>query len=356
MDLQQHYEQVHQQWLTDQQQQQHNQQLYAQHLQQQNAGRTTPDLHRKRGLANESDEFMGIKKRNMGSEATAQGMFGFPETGADSPGSIMSTEGVGAQAQAGYFDQQPYFSGSSSAASSPHQGIGLYHQQQIQQANTSAPSTPATNLSSINNSNGSQSLLSRSPGSTSIWGSLAQGSHSSPPTPSVASITGRTTGMTANMVASNLMSGSSGADGGDLQKRLLEEQQQLHDAQQQEQQKLQMAQQWELEQMQQQQHQHEAQQAKARQQQQMQFQHSPPSAAPIHHDHNDPATWGSYNSVPAAVGGAGQFTGYLGGYGKGYTPASIGGVAALAAASAMAASRHTPTNGHRGDSGMDMDF
>lgn len=61
MDLQQHYEQVHQQWLMEQQQQEHNQQLYAQHLQQQNPGRTTPDLHRKRGLANESDEFMGIK-------------------------------------------------------------------------------------------------------------------------------------------------------------------------------------------------------------------------------------------------------------------------------------------------------
>lgn len=61
MDLQQHYEQVHQQWVMEQQQQQHNQQLYAQHLQQQNSGRTTPDLQRKRGLANESDEFMGIK-------------------------------------------------------------------------------------------------------------------------------------------------------------------------------------------------------------------------------------------------------------------------------------------------------
>ncbi|KAF9281421.1 hypothetical protein BGZ88_011616 [Linnemannia elongata] len=351
MDLQQHYEQVHQQWLMEQQQQEHNQQLYAQHLQQQNPGRTTPDLHRKRGLANESDEFMGIKKRNLGSEATAQGIFGFPERGADSPGSIMSTEGgAGAQAQMGYFDQQPYFSGSSSAATSPHQGVGLYHQQQMQQANTSAPSTPAASL----DSSSGQSSLSRSPGSTSIWGSLAQGSHSSPPTPSVTSIAGRTTGMTANMVASNLMAGSSGTDGADFQRRLLEEQQLLHDAQQQEQQKLQMAQQWELEQMQRQQQ--EYQQTKARQQQQMQFQHSPPSAAPIHHDHNDPATWGSYNSVPAAVGGAGQFTGYLGGYGKGYTPAAIGGVAALAAVSAMAASRHTPTNGHRSDSGMEMDF
>ncbi|KAF9122524.1 hypothetical protein BG015_005532 [Linnemannia schmuckeri] len=353
MDLQQHYEQVHQQWLMEQQQQQHNQQLYAQHLQQQNPGRTTPDLHRKRGLANESDEFMGIKKRNLGSEAAAQGMFGFPETGADSPGSIMSTEGAGAQAQMGYFDQQPYFSGSSSAATSPHQGVGLYHQQQMLQANASAPSTPAVSLGNSNNSNNSgTSSLSRSPGSTSIWDSLAQGSHSSPPTPSVATIAGRTTEITANMVASNLMSGTSSTDGSDLQRRLLEEQQMLHDAQQQEQQKLQLAQQWELEQMQR--HQQEDQQNKAWQQQ-MQFQHSPPTVAPIHHDHNDPATWGSYNNVPAAVGAV-QFTGYLGGYGKGYTPAAIGGVAALAAVSAMAASRHTPTNGHRGDSGMEMDF
>lgn len=281
-------------------------------------------------------------------------MFGFPETRADSPGSIMSTEG-GAH-QTGYFDQQPYFSGSSSAATSPHAGVGLYHQQQMQQqqVNTSAPSTPVACLggSGNNSSNNGASSLSRSPGSTSIWGSLAQqGSQSSPPTPSVTPIAGRTTGMAANMVAPNLMSG---AEGEGFQRRLLEEQKRLHDAQQQEQQKLQLAQQWELEQMQR--HQQED-QARHQQHQHMQFQHSPPSAAPIHHDHNDPATWGSYNNG-SAVGarGAGQFTGYLGGNGKGYTPAAIGGVAALAAVSAMAASRHTPTNGHRSDSGMEMDF
>jgi hypothetical protein len=287
-------------------------------------------------------------------------VFGFPETGADSPGSIMSAEGGATAHQTGYFDQQPYFSGSSSAASSPHAGVGLYHQQQMlqqQQVNTSAPSTPVACLggSGSSSSNNGASSLSRSPGSTSIWGSLAQqGSHSSPPTPSVTSIAGRTTGMAANMAAPNMMPG---ADGGDFQRRLLEEQKMLHDAQQQEQHKLQLAQQWELEQMQR--HQQEDQQTKARQQQQqhMQFQHSPPSVAPIHHDHNDPATWGGYNNVSATgAGGAGQFTGYLGGYGKGYTPAAIGGVAALAAVSAMAASRHTPTNGHRGDSGMEMDF
>ncbi|KAG0374005.1 hypothetical protein BGX24_010966 [Mortierella sp. AD032] len=312
MDLQQHYEQVHQQWLMEQQQQQHNQQLYAQHLQQQNPNMSQPDLHRKRGLANESDEFMGIK---------------------------------------------PYYSGSSSAAASPQLGggsVAFYQHQQHQQQqagmNTSAPSTPAASLGSTsNNSNGGpSSSLSRSPGSTSIWGSLAQGPHSSPPTPSVTSIAGRT--------ASSSMGAT--ADDGSFQQRLLEEQQMLHDAQLQEQQKLQLAQQWELEQMQR--HQHQDQQTKARQQQHQQqqhqqFQNSPPNAvvAPVHHDHNDPATWGGYNTAPAA-GGA-QFTGYLGGYGKGYTPA-ISGVAALAAMSAMAASRHAPTNGHHGSSGMDMDF
>ncbi|KAG0214997.1 hypothetical protein BGX33_001612 [Mortierella sp. NVP41] len=344
MDLQQHYEQVHQQWLIDQQQQQHNQQLYAQHLQQQNPNMEAPDLHRKRGLANESDEFMGIKKRNLGSEAaTAQGQLGYPETGPDTPGSIMSTDlGNGSGASAGYFDQQPYFSGSSSAATSPHVGVYQYQQQQQQQQqqaglgnNTSAPSTPAA--ASLGSS---QSTLSRSPGSTSIWNSLGQGgSHSSPPTPSVTSLAGRTTGMTANMMASNLMSTSSMvADGDSFQRRLLEEQKMLQEAQQQEQQKLQLAQQWELEEMQR--HQLEE-QSKAR--------------TAVHHDHNDPATWGYHNASPAA---AGQFTGYLGGYGKGYTPAAIGGVAALAAVSAMAASRHAaPTNG-RGDgsSGMEMDF
>ncbi|KAG0265247.1 hypothetical protein BGZ95_003381 [Linnemannia exigua] len=321
-----------------------------------------PDLHRKRGLANESDEFMGIKKRNLGSEATVQGVFGFPETGADSPGSIISTEGgVPAQSSTGYFDQQPYYSGSSSAATSPHLGggsVAFYQHQQHQQQqagmNTSAPSTPAASLSTGSSSNGGggpSSSLARSPGSTSIWGSLAQGSHSSPPTPSVTSIAGRT-------AASSM--GTTAGDGS-FQQRLLEEQKMLHETQLQEQQKLQLAQQWELEQMQR--HQHEDQQTKARhqqhqQQQHMQFQNSPPNAVvvPVHHDHNDPATWGGYNTVPTT--GGTQFTGYLGGYGKGYTPAAIGGVAALAAMSAMAASRHTPTNGHRGDgsSGMDMDF
>ncbi|KAF9908740.1 hypothetical protein EC991_009550 [Linnemannia zychae] len=350
MDLQQHYEQVHQQWLMEQQQLQHNQQLYAQHIQQQNPNMSQPDVHRKRGLANESDEFMGIKKRNLGSEATAQGLFGFPDTGADSPGSIMSAEGGATVAQGSYFDQQPYFSGSSSAATSPHLSGGSVasyqhqqHQQQQSGMNTSAPSTPAAGLDSLSSNSGPSSSLSRSPGNASIWGSLAQGSHSSPPTPSVSSIVGRT----------GASSMGATADGGhSLQQRLLEEQKLLHGAQQQEQQELQMAQQWELEQMQRQQHE----ELRTKALQHTQFQNSPPNAgvAPIHHDHNDPATWGGYNTV--ATGGS-QFTGYLGGYGKGYTPAAIGGVAALAAMSAMAASRHTPTNGHRdGSSGMDMDF
>ncbi|KAF9934093.1 hypothetical protein FBU30_003374 [Linnemannia zychae] len=341
MDLQQHYEQVHQQWLMEQQ---HNQQLCAQHLQQQNPNMIQPAMQRKRGLINESDEFMGIKKRNLGSEATAQGIFDFSETGADSPGSILSTDGQ----LTGYFDQQPCFSGSSSAATSPHLGgVAQYQQRQYQQqlSNMSAPSTPAA--SSGSNISGPSSL-SRSPSSMSNWGPLTHGSHSSPPTPNVSSLAGVTTAMAAAMAANNLISSSLFTEEGtSFQQRQLEEQKMLQEAQNQEAQKLQMAQQWELEQMQR--HQQEDQQSKARQQQQLQqmYQSSVPNAsvAPVHHDHNDPATWGSYN-MTAPVG---QFAGYLGGQSRSYTPAAIGGVAALAAVSAMAASRHTPMNNHRGD-------
>lgn len=111
-----------------------------------------------------------------------------------------------------------------------------------------------------------------------------------------------------------------------------QEKQKLQEAQQQEQQRLQEAQQMEIQAMQRQQEEHAKAQAVAK--------------AAVHHDHNDPATWG-YGNSPS------QFTGYLGGYGRGYTPAAIGGVAALAAASAMAANRQRTTSS---GSGMDMDM
>ncbi|KAG0335929.1 hypothetical protein BG000_007109 [Podila horticola] len=275
------------------QQQQHfvqqQQQQYLQQQQQQQS--TSSPLIRKRGLVNESDEFMGIKKRNLGSEATAQGMFGYPEIGADSPGSIISNHSNG-EAQS-YFDQP--------------------HYQTSAQGPTSAPSTPAI---SITQSAGSSQAHG--------WGSFGQGgSHSSPPTPQ---------GSFGAHTASSNMFASALAEQGSIEYRMQQEKQKLQEAQQQEQQRLQEAQQMEIQAMQRQQEEHAKAQAVAK--------------AAVHHDHNDPATWG-YGNSPS------QFTGYLGGYGRGYTPAAIGGVAALAAASAMAANRQRTTSS---GSGMDMDM
>ncbi|KAG0248411.1 hypothetical protein BG011_000107 [Mortierella polycephala] len=338
MYLQQHQQEAQQQqWIQDQQQQ--NQQLHAQHLQQmqmqqQNLNQDNTlghQLTRKRGFANESDEFMTIKKRNMGSEASAQGMFGFA-SGPDSPGSIMSAMDQEAS-QGGYFDQQPYYSGSSSAAVSPRVQ-GSSHPN-----GASAPSTPS-------------GLRPQSTASSSMPSNLSnhwnQGSHSSPPTPQITALT--TSAAASNMYASCL------AGQQPLEYRLLQEQARLQGTQQHEQQNLQMTQHLELQKMQRQQ----GEQAGAQQQamaiaaaeQRMQQQSAAHLQSTIHHDHNDPATWG-YDHANTA----GQFTGYLGGQGKGYTPASIGGVAALAAASAMATSRHPQGAGRgAGSAGMDMDL
>ncbi|KAG0085377.1 hypothetical protein BGZ93_007903 [Podila epicladia] len=269
-------------------QQMHHVQQQQQYLQQQQQQPpTSSPLIRKRGLVNESDEFMGIKKRNLGSEATAQGMFGYPEIGADSPGSIMSNHSNG-EAHS-YFDHPHYETSSSS------------------QGPTSAPSTPAI---SITQSSGSSQAHG--------WGSFGQGgSHSSPPTPQ---------GSFGAHTASSNMFASAIGEQGSIEYRMQQEKQQLQEAQQQEQQRLQEAQQMEIQAMQRQQEEH--------------------IKAAVHHDHNDPATWG-YGNSPS------QFTGYLGGYGRGYTPAAIGGVAALAAASAIAANRQRTTSS---GSGMDMDM
>ncbi|KAF9334186.1 hypothetical protein BG006_002600 [Podila minutissima] len=287
------YEQQIQQMHHAQLLQQQQQQQYLQQQQQQQP--TSSPLIRKRGLVNESDEFMGIKKRNLGSEATAQGMFGYPEIGADSPGSIMSNRS-NSEAQS-YFEQPHYQTSSSSSAQGP----------------TSAPSTPAI---SITQSSGSSQAHG--------WGSFGQGgSHSSPPTPQ---------GSFGAHTASSNMFASALSEQGSVEYRMQQEKQQLQEAQQQEQQRLQEAQQMEIQAMQRQQEEHAKAQAA--------------SKSAVHHDHNDPATWG-YGNSPS------QFTGYLGGYGRGYTPAAIGGVAALAAASAMAASRQRTTSS---GSGMDMDM
>ncbi|KAG0014712.1 hypothetical protein BGZ81_000303 [Podila clonocystis] len=216
-------------------------------------------------------------------------MYGYPEIGADSPGSIMSNHSNG-EAQS-YFDH-PHYQTSSSA-------LGP----------TSAPSTPAI------------SIPPSGPSQAHGWGSYGQGgSHSSPPTPQ---------GSFGAHTASSNMFASVPAEQGSIEYRMHQEKQKLQEAQQQEQQRLQEAQQMEVQAMQRHQEEHAKAQAAAK--------------AAVHHDHNDPATWG-YGNSPS------QFTGYLGGYGRGYTPAAIGGVAALAA---IAANRQRTTSS---GSGMDMDM
>ncbi|KAG0046801.1 hypothetical protein BGZ83_008016 [Gryganskiella cystojenkinii] len=344
---------VQQQWHLEQQQ---NQQLFReQQLQAMQANRHLAHSSdnglgqstRKRGLAVESDEFMGMKKRNLGSEGTALGHFGYPDP-MDSPGSIMSnmSNDRGPTSQ-GYFDQQPYQNGS--AASSPISGFYQGGNSSSFGYPVSAPTSPARGGSS-NNATAAADASSQGQESVSkSWNSFGQGSQSSPQTPlalaPVSSVT-----QTSNVFTSAL------GEQQPLEYRLLQEQQKLQQAQQQEQQQLQQTQQQELREMQRQieeetkamtaQHQHQL-------HHQQQRQGSPPRQNAVHHDHNDPATWGFENTS------TGQFTGYLGGYGKGYTPALTGGVAALAAASAMAASRYPNGSGRSpggSTSGMDMDM
>ncbi|KAG0210863.1 hypothetical protein BGX28_008830 [Mortierella sp. GBA30] len=348
MFLQQHNQEIQQQWMLEQQQ---NQQLQAQRLhqlqmQQQNLAQDSTTGHqanRKRGLATESDEFMGIKKRNLGSESSAQGMFGYPEVMPDTPGSIISLSADQDTSQSGYFDQQPYYPTSSSLDTTSK---GVSYLGSSLGSGASAPTTPVGSRhvasSSVSSSSGMPSTQ------PSLWN---QGSHSSPPTPLLTT----TPAMGSSTAFSSTLSGQQ-----PLEYQLLQEQKRLQEMQQQEQQRLRLAQQFEIQQLQRHQF---AEQTKshalaemAAAEQQM-LQHAPPphmqATTPVHHDHNDPATWG-YDHASSS---GGQFVGYLGGQGRGYTPAAVGGVAALAAVSAMAASRHPQGAGRGGSStGMDMDF
>ncbi|KAF8926494.1 hypothetical protein EDD21DRAFT_393536 [Dissophora ornata] len=352
---QQQQQQVQQQWILEQQQ---NQQLQAQHnqqlqMQRQNLVQDSSFGHlsnRKRGFASESDESSGFKKRNLGSESTGQSnnMLGFPEmTGPGTPGSIVSNASAdyGVQLSSslgsgGYFDQS-YHRGGAGAGGMLYSGSGL-------SGGISAPTTPGAvaSLSFTSSSSFSSTGVPNSDGSNNNnnnWSSFAQGSLSSPPTPLALSIPGSSSGMTATMVTNNIFGSTLAGRKEPLEYRLLQEQKKLHEAQQQEQHNLQMAQQQEL--MEMQRHQEEQAKATAMAKVNAAYNSHATAAPPVHHDHNDPATWG-YETVST-----GQFTGYLGGYGKGYTPAVIGGVAALAA---MAASRDTHGAG-RGSS-MDMDM
>jgi len=290
----------------------------------------------------------------------------------DSPGSIRSNMSGdhGASSSQGYFDQHPYQNGST--ASSPVNGAGFMQPGGSIGYPASAPTTPAGGSSSLGlnvlSSTGPSSHANNHTGASKGWNSF--GSRSSPQTP-------LTTAIPASIVNASNVFTSALTEQQPLEHRLLQEQQKLQHTQHEEQQRLQQAQQQELFQMQR--HMEEetkaqafaaqgssltaemamhAQQRQQMQQQQHQRQPSPSRQNTVHHDHNDPATWGFESAAPAG----GQFTGYLGGYGKGYTPAITGGVAVLAAASAMAASRYPQGAGRSGSSpgggssGMDMDM
>ncbi|KAF9351807.1 hypothetical protein BGX26_010239 [Mortierella sp. AD094] len=334
MYLQQHHQQAQQQWALDQQQ---SQQLEAQHhqqiqMQRQNFAQSNHfgnQSSRKRGF--ESDESSSFKKRNLGSDVpNAQGFYSdaFP----DSPGSIRSnmSADLGAYQGGGYFDQS-HFSASSSTGTSPH---GMHYLGSTGlSGGASAPSTPAgIHIASSSSLSSSSSLMPSSlPHS---WNSFAYGSHSSPPTPHISAMPNSTepNGMTATMTTTNLFA-STLAEREPLEYHMLQEQKKLHETQMQEQQRLQMAQQQELHEMQR--HQEEQSRAAALAKQ---------NSTHVH-DRNDPATW-DYDGTSS-----GRFTGYLGGNGKGYTPAAIGGVAALAA---MAAANRETYGGR--NLGMDMDL
>ncbi|KAF9966348.1 hypothetical protein BGZ70_002584 [Mortierella alpina] len=352
MFLQQSNQAVQQQWLSEEQQ---NQALQAQHqqalqLQQSNViqdDASSFQPNRKRGFATESDDNLGHKKRNMRADLPVQGVFGgYAEVMPDTPGSIISLSADQEADQGSYFDQQPYYTSSSmlnTGSQGPtYLGTGSGN-------GASAPTTPAGSRHAPSSSLSSSFSMpnSNQPG---LW---SQGSHSSPPTPH---LTTTPAIGAANMFAAAVLDPQQQQN---VQYQNMLQQNQLQEAQQQEQQSLQLSQKLEIEQLQRQQFEQQSKvhaMARISADQQM-LQHAPPphmqATTPVHHDHNDPATWG-YDQTSAT---GGQFVGYLGGQGRGYTPAAIGGVAALAAVSAMAASRHPQGAGRgAGSSAMDMDF
>jgi len=176
----------------------------------------------------------------------------------------------------------------------------------------------------------------------SSWSAFAQDYFQGPTTGGMESAPGSTSGMTASMVATTIFADALT----DNEYRFLQEQQDLQDMQFQEKQQLHLAQQLELQEVQR----HQEEQTKAVDRARAAGQTLPVYVpVSIHHDHNDPATWG-YTNVSA-----GQFTDCLGDYDRGYTPAAMGGVAALAAMAAASRDVHGVGRGSGGSSGMEMD-
>ncbi|KAG0231059.1 hypothetical protein BGW42_000535 [Actinomortierella wolfii] len=380
--------------------------LWQQHIQMQlqQQQQQQADLNgsnRKRGLATEADEFMGIKKRNLGSEATEQGIFGLSGFSDVSGGANTSTAAVSsasspflglglssstslspsangfltptavsASADQDYFGLPP--------TSQPNQASSSFFTSRQDSCNSSsAPATPSVSFAGNGgNSMAAQQTMnaaSLSSSSTSRrygWsndGSMG-GAMSNPSTP--------VTESTARMLTQNSFSLQQMEERQRRTQALqLEEKQSLQRTQQYEQQSLHATQQRELEELQRRQKEQELELARAHHQhgagvtydqQQIQQQvMEMDQAARLNnaiHDNNDPATWGYDQSSGI------QLRGYLGGQGRGYTPAAMG-VAALAAAAAMAQNQRSqqqrppplvaPTDQQRqifDDATMDMDM
>ncbi|KAF9165470.1 hypothetical protein DFQ26_009923 [Actinomortierella ambigua] len=362
--------------------QQHIQmQLQLQQQQEQQAQQTG---NRKRVLATEADEFMGIKKRNLGSEAVEHGIYalgGFDHVAGGANGSLapmatanhhsFSGVGVSPSASATPISAGAFFTPNMTTTvssdyfglpptSQPNQGTAPFFTSRQDSCNSnSAPATPSIGFpgASSNTGVGGGSLTTQMPPAASSalpsssssanrfgWPNNGSGgvggAISNPSTP--------VTETTAMMLSQNSMS-----------MQQMEEKQILQRNQHYEQMSLYATQQLELEALHLKQeahaferalaHQHGASGAsydQPQQQQQQQQQQSyqahtievDRSAHARHshavHDNNDPATWGGEASSPM------QLRGYLAGQGRGYTPATMG-VAALAAAAAMAQSQRS---------------
>ncbi|KAF9363452.1 hypothetical protein BGX34_004102 [Mortierella sp. NVP85] len=341
MYLQMQNQQIHQQWLLEQQQ---SQQFQAQQYDELERARqilglddsSSHDSTRKRAFTSDSDDPLGIKKRNVGSEATAFNTGGYPGTSAGISGSLSSNMLDQSVSQDGYFDP-PLLSTSSTTSPLrvPLPGSGLG-------SGASAPTTPGGVHDLVSFSSLSATAPSSMPSS---WSAFAQDYFQGPTTSGIGSAPGSTSGMMASMVATTTFADAL-ADREPLEHRFLQEQKKLQEMQFQEKQQLHLVQQLELQEVQR--HQEEQTEAVARARAAGQI---PPAYVPasIHHDHNDPATWG-YTNVSA-----GQFTECLGGYDGGYTPAAMGGVAALAAMAAASRDVHVVGRGSGGSSGMEMD-
>ncbi|KAG0209937.1 hypothetical protein BGX31_002015, partial [Mortierella sp. GBA43] len=180
--------QQQQQWQQHQVQPQDQLELARQTLAQ--GGSSSHHSLPKRGLAYDSDELAGNKKRNMGSEAAVSNAIEIPVSSSNSPGSFAS-QGT---SQVGYFDQQYNSTASASMVSPlriPFQGSGPGN-------GASAPTTPG----GVHDLTSFSALSATAPSSMpSSWSPLAQGSFGdSNTTAHMTTPHGSDSSMTASMI------------------------------------------------------------------------------------------------------------------------------------------------------------